>query len=72
MDEKLKARIENDFTYHKPKEGQAEKYEAIRAKAKEFAILLAELTPASREQSVAFTNLDQVVFWANAAVARNE
>lgn len=30
------------------------------------------LTPKSREQSTALTNLDQVVFWANAAIARNE
>ena len=68
----LKGRIENDFTFHPPKEGQCEKYEAIRAKAKEYAFLIAELTPTSREQAASLTNLDQVVFWANAAIARNE
>lgn len=64
--------IENNFSYHSPKEGQPAKYEAIRAKAKELAYLIDEQTPKSREQSLALTNLEQAVFWANAAVARNE
>ncbi len=63
--------FENNFTYHAPKPGQPEKYEAIRAKAKEFAYLIEELTPKCREQSVAITKLEEVMFWANAAVARN-
>lgn len=64
--------IENNFTYHAVKPGQQEKYVAIREKAKELAYLIAELTPTSREQSVAMTNLETAVFWANAAIARNE
>lgn len=71
MDNKNKT-IENNFTYHAPKEGQAEKYEQLRAKGKELALLIVELTPASREQSVALTELETAVFWANAAIARNE
>ncbi|CAN7360417.1 Acb2/Tad1 domain-containing protein [Paenibacillus sp. LjRoot56] len=63
--------IENNFMYHGPKEGQTEKYEAIRAKAKELAYLIDELCPRSREQSVAMTNLETTMFWANAAIARN-
>lgn len=65
-------RIENDFTYHPPSGDQAERYGAIRSAAKDFALFISGNTPASREQSVALTNLDQVVFWANAAIARNE
>ncbi|MDN8591901.1 hypothetical protein Q0V21_24365 [Paenibacillus sp. 11B] len=64
--------IENNFSYHSPKEGQPAKYEAIRAKGKELAELIDEQTPKSREQSLAMTNLEQAVFWANAAIARNE
>ena len=64
-------RIENDFVYHPPKEGQPEVYAQIRAKAKEFALLLADLTPASREQSLALTALEESVFWSNAAIARS-
>lgn len=29
------------------------------------------LVPESREQSLALTNLEQVMFWANAGIARN-
>ena len=68
----IRARIENDFTYHAPKEGQQERYVALREKAKEFALLIVELTPASREQSLALTNLEQASMFANAAIARNE
>lgn len=66
------AQIENNFTYHAPKPGQTEKYEAIRAKGKEFALLIAELVPFSREQSLALTELESAVMWANAGIARNE
>jgi hypothetical protein len=64
--------IENNFTYHPPKEGQPEKYVAIREKAKELAYVIEEMTPQSREQSLAITHLENAVFWANAAIARNE
>jgi hypothetical protein len=64
--------LDNRFTYHAPQPGQPEKYTAIRNKAKEFAILLLDLCPASRELSIALTELETSVFWANAAIARNE
>lgn len=64
--------IENNFTYHAPFGDQPQRYEQIRAKAKEFAEFIVANTPSSREQSVALTNLEQSVFWANAAIARNE
>lgn len=63
--------IENNFKYHSPKEGQPEKYTAIREKAKELAYLIDEVCPNSREKSVAFTNLETAVMWANASIARN-
>lgn len=69
--QKVDAQIEKAFTYHAPKEGQAEKYVAIRECAKELAYLIDELVPASRERSLAITNLEQTTFWANAAIARN-
>lgn len=65
-------RINNNFKYHPPKDDQAERYVAIRDKAKELALLFNELTPGSREQSEAFTCLENAVMWANAAIARNE
>lgn len=68
----MNQQIENNFKYHAPKEGQPAKYEAIREKAKELAYLIDELCPNSREKSVAFTQLETAVMWANAAIARNE
>ena len=70
--ELLQLRIENDFTYHAPKPGQPERYQALREKAKEFALLIVELTPISREQSLAITHLEDAVASANSAIARNE
>lgn len=58
------------FTYHPPKGDQAERYQAIRDAVHEAAKLINELTPESREQSLAFTALEEAAFWANAAVAR--
>lgn len=70
--EQMKARIESDFTYHAPKAGQPERYVALREKAKELALLILENTPPSREQSLALTELETAIFWANAAIARHE
>lgn len=72
VDEKMQARIENDFSYHAPRNDQPERYNAIREKAKELAYLIVESTPPSREQSLALTNLESAVMFANASIARNE
>lgn len=65
-------RTMNNFTYHVPIDGQREKYEKIRGDARAFAVLLLEYCPPSRERSVALTQLEDCVMWANAAIARNE
>lgn len=67
----MDSKIENNFTYHAPKDGQPEKYQAIREKAKELAYLIQDLVPPSREQSLAMTKLEECCFWANAGIARN-
>lgn len=64
--------LEKNFTYHPPKEGQPEKYQSIRRQAHDFAEYLQANCPASRELSLALTNLEQAVMWANASIARNE
>lgn len=68
----MNEKLENVFKHHPPKEGQAEKYETIRKHAKVFAYLLDELCPDSEEKDQALINLQQVSFWANASIARNE
>ena len=65
-------RIENDFVYHAPFGDQAVRYENIRNAAKKLAKYFAASCPESRELSLALTNLEQAVFWANASIARNE
>lgn len=67
----MDSKIENNFTYHAPKDGQPEKYQAIREKAKELAYLIQNLVPPSREQSLAITKLEECSMWANAGIARN-
>lgn len=66
------ARFENNFKYHPPKNDQMPRYEEIRNAAKLFAQLINNLTPQSREQSLAFTAIEEAVYHANAAIARNE
>ena len=67
-----KKKLENNFKYHTPKEDQGVRYECIRAEAKKLAETLVALCPPSRELSVALTELETAVMWANASIARNE
>ena len=67
-----KEQIQRNFTYHAPKGSQPARYEAIRAMAKQFAEMIEGSCPDSREKSLAFTKLEEVVMWANASIARNE
>jgi hypothetical protein len=69
---RFNADIENRFTYHRPKEGQPEKYMHLRDQAKELAYDILIICPDSREKSLALTKLEEAVFWANASIARNE
>ncbi len=64
--------IEKRFSYHAPKGDQLERYEVLRSAAKQYAHLIARLTPPSREQSLALTHLEEAVMMANASIARNE
>lgn len=61
--------LDNWFSYHAPTEGQPEKYEAIRAAAKEFAKVVIELTPSSADQTVAIRHIREAVYSANASIA---
>lgn len=72
MNPSLRSRVENDFTYHPPKPGQPERYELIRSKAKDLALLILDVTPDGREQSTALTKIEEAVMHANAAIARHE
>lgn len=66
------AELDRRFTYHPPKPGQPERYVEIRAAARQLAEAVVRCSPPSREQSLALTKVDEVVMWANAAIARRE
>lgn len=72
ISEKAAAQLENNFQYHAPKPGQNDKYVFLRDAAKRLAYEILLNTPPSREQSLAITKLEETIFWANAAIARNE
>lgn len=68
----LVQRVNRDFTYHAPSAEQVERMAHIRQECKNLAAILLAETPASREQSLALTALEEVSMWSNAAIARNE
>jgi len=62
----------NNYCYHTPKSDQQERYVSLREKARELAKLFLENCLPSRERSIALTELETAMFWANASIARNE
>lgn len=72
VNETQTADLANRFTYHAPFGDQVERYGELRGAGHELAQLVLRNTPPGREQSLALTNLEQAIFWANAAIARHE
>lgn len=72
--EKLQFRpdIERVFTYHAPKQNQAERYNDIRYAAKLFAQIIVDCTPAGPDQTTAIRKIREAVMTANAAIAIGE
>jgi hypothetical protein len=65
--------LENRFNYHTPRSTKRrEAHTGIRLSCHELAKYLDEMIPEGREKSLAITNLEQVMFWANAALARQQ
>lgn len=64
--------IQTRFTHRSPNNDQISRLRAIRNQAGDFAHLIVDMTPESREQSLALTALEEAVMWANAAIARRE
>jgi Rad3-related DNA helicase len=66
----LRARIENDFRYHETSHDQQEKLELVRQVVKIAADRMVIVCPEGRELSTALTRLEEAMFHANAAIAR--
>lgn len=72
LTEKDVERIEKNFIYHPPKDGQSERYDLLRGCAAALAEEICVDSPDSRERALALTKLEEAIMWANAAIARNE
>ncbi len=65
------AEIDRRFDLHKPKdEIDSKALDMLRAKVKDLAHAINDLCPSNREQSLAFTSLEQTIQWAIAAIVR--
>ena len=65
------ADIDNRFVYHAPDAIRVEKHEIVRRDVRTLANRLNDSLPEGREKSLAITHLEEVMFWANAAIARS-
>lgn len=70
--ENFEKELENRFTYHPPTEEQVGRYSDLRRAVLDLAKQIVTNTPPSREQSIALTKLDEVMFFTSASIARNE
>lgn len=65
--------IANRFAFHPATTPQRQaEHGSVREDCRELADALVDLLPEGREKALALTNLEQVMFWANAAIARQE
>ena len=64
-------RLNWDFSYHAPDEAYKAQHEDVRDTCLWLAKRINHLAPDSREKSLAITNLEQVMFWTQAAIARD-
>ena len=65
----MQQHLDNWFQYHAPKDGQAAKYEELRAAGKAMAEAIVRLTPPSADQTAAIRKVREAVYTANAAIA---
>lgn len=66
------ADIEHRFAFHAAsRQEKADEHTSARQGCRQLADRLNELLPEGREKSLAITKLEEVMFWANAAIARS-
>ena len=64
--------MEKTFAYHKPGAESLERIKNLRIAFSSMSVACKELCPASRELSVALTNLEQAAMWAIKSVVCND
>lgn len=64
--------LEKRFMHHPPKDmGTVENHQAVRNWCLDLASMLNQIVPEGREKALVITHLEEVMFWANAGIARN-
>lgn len=58
------------FRYRAPSTERAVEHENARELVRDVALELDELLPEGREKALVLTHLEEALFWANAAIAR--
>lgn len=61
----------NRFAYHAPTPEKVERHSVVRSEVYDLADWFQVWLPDGREKSLAITKLEEAMFWANAAIARN-
>lgn len=64
--------MKKTYAYHKPSEDGLEKIRELREEFSRLHDLIEKLAPASRERSVAITELETAAMWAIKAVVCND
>lgn len=63
--------LNNRFAYHPPKDEETKRFhELVREAMQAAAEVMVAITPRGREQSLAIAKLEEAMYWANAAIAR--
>lgn len=70
--QRLKDLWKYNLTNHKPTAEAIKKIEMMRSATIALAGAIIDLTPSGRDQALALTSLEQMLFHANAAIARSD
>lgn len=59
------------FSHHAPDADDITCHEAVREAARQMTVRVLQVAPTGRERSLALTKIEEAMFWANAAIARD-
>ncbi len=63
--------LENRIKYHRPDQDGIDRIAQMRRYALDWSNAIRQMVPDGREQAVAFTKIEEAMFWANAGIARD-